>query len=309
MGHGHHHDHGAAGHAHGPPRGPDAVRPLSIALALTAGFLVAEVVGGVLSDSLALLADAGHMLSDVASLALAAWAAWLARRPSTPRFSYGLRRAEILAALVNAVTLVAVAIWVFVEAAQRLADPPEVRGGIVLVVGALGLLVNLASALVLARAGGGLNVRAALGHVLADAAGSVGVLVSAVIVLTTGWEYADPLVSILIGVLILWGARGILAEAVAVLLEAAPAGMDVDEVGHAMASVPGVAEVHDLHVWTIGSGFPALSAHVLVRAGADEHEVRAAVAGLLAERFAVEHCTLQTGPAPGVVLIRPAEGP
>jgi cobalt-zinc-cadmium efflux system protein len=269
-------------------------RALSLALVLIAGFLVVEVVVGLLADSLAVLADAGHMLSDAASLALALFAAWLASRPPTPQRSFGYRRAEILAALANGVALVVVAVWIVVEAIRRLSDPPAVEGGWVLAVGAVGLAVNLAAAAVLHRASShSINVRGALLHVLADLWGSVGVIVAGIVLLTTGWEQADPVAALLIGALIVASAWRLLRESVAILLEAAPAGMSADEVGRAMLGVPRVVEVHDLHVWTITSGFPALSAHVLVEPGADCHAIRRQIEGVLQERFALDHTTLQ----------------
>jgi cobalt-zinc-cadmium efflux system protein len=256
--------------------------------------MVVEIVVGLLADSLAVLADAGHMLSDAASLTLALFAAWLAGRPPTPQRSFGYRRAEILAALANGVALVVVATWIFVEAVRRFSDPPTVEGGWVLVVGAIGLCVNLAAAGVLYRArSSSLNVRGALLHVLADLWGSVGVIVTGIVVLTTGWELADPLVALLIGVLILASAWRLLGESVAILLEAAPSGMAAEDVGRAIIGVPQVVEVHDLHVWTITSGFPALSAHVLVEPGADCHAIRRQIEVVLRGRFALEHTTLQ----------------
>jgi cobalt-zinc-cadmium efflux system protein len=269
-------------------------RALGIALVLIAGFAAVEVVSGLLAGSLALLADAAHMVSDTASLGLAFFAAWLALRPATPRRSFGFRRAEILAALFNGVALVAVSIWIFVAAIGRLGDPPEVPGGWILAVGFAGLAVNIAAAWVLARAGAeSLNVRAALGHVLADALGSAGVIVAGVVVLLTGWDYADPLAALAIAVLVLAGAWRILRESVAILLEETPAGIDAEEVGRALASAEGVVEVHDLHIWTITSGFPALSAHVLVAPGGDCHGVRRDLEQLLHERFDLQHTTLQ----------------
>jgi cobalt-zinc-cadmium efflux system protein len=269
-------------------------RALALALGLVASFMVVEVVAGLFAGSLAVLADAGHMLSDAASLALALLAAWLAGRPATPQRSFGYRRAEILAALANGVALVVVAIWIFVEGARRLADPPGVEGSWVLVVGAIGLAVNLAAAAVLHRAGShSLNVRGALLHVLADLWGSVGVIVAGIVILTTGWELADPLVALLIGVLVLASAWRLLSESVAVLLEMTPAGMAAEDVGRAILGVPSVVQVHDLHVWTITSGFPALSAHVLVEPGADCHAIRRRIEAVLREQFALEHTTLQ----------------
>ena len=283
------HDHG---HEHSRRRADR--RALSIALALISCFFVVEIVVGVLADSLAVLADAGHMLTDAGSLILALFAVWLAGRPPTPQRSFGYRRAEILAALVNGVTLVVVAVWIFVEAVGRLSDPPDVDGAWVLAVGAAGLVVNFAAAGVLHRGGSdSLNVRGALLHVLADLLGSVGVIVAGLLVLTTGWELADPLVAMVIAVLIVVSAWRLLRDSVAILLEAAPAGMSADGVGRAMLAVPQVVQVHDLHVWTITSGFPALSAHVLVEPGADCHAIRRQIEVVLTERFDLGHTTLQ----------------
>ena len=261
---------------------------------MTAGLAVAELVGGLIGGSLALLADAGHMLSDVGSLGLALFALWLAGRPPTARLSFGFRRAEILAALLNGVTLIAIAIWIFVEAARRLSDPPEILAGATLIVALVGLAVNVAGVVILRRSGGrSLNMRAALLHVFADLLGSVGVIVAAVIILTTGWLYADPLVSVLIGLLVLASSWRVLRESLGVLLEATPEGIDADEVGRRMAGVNGVSEVHDLHIWTITSGFPALSAHVLVPDGEDCHARRRELSEMLSREFGIDHTTLQ----------------
>lgn len=268
-------------------------------------FAVVEVAGGVVADSLALLADAVHMVSDAGSLGLALGAAWLASRPATPGRSFGFARAEILAALVNGALLVALSIWIFVEAARRLVDPPDVRGGWVLVVGSIGLLVNLIAARVLWRPGGGsLNLRAALLHVLADLLGSLGVVVAGLVVLTAGWERADPVVSVLIGVLVLLSAWSVLREATGILLEAAPAGLDVQEVRHAVMSHESVVGVHDLHVWTITSGFPSLSAHVVVQRDADCHAVRRELERVLHDRFGLDHTTLQVDHEQGLLAVQ-----
>jgi cobalt-zinc-cadmium efflux system protein len=263
-------------------------------LALTAAYTVAEVVAGIFTGSLALLADAGHMLGDVAALGLALGAAWLATRPATPERSFGFQRAEILAALANGLALVAIAIWVFVEAVGRLDDPPEILGGWMLAVALVGVLVNLAAAGILARAAEeSLNVQAAFRHVVADLASSVGVSVAAIVVLATGWRQADPIAGMLIAVLILASSWGILRDSVRVLLEATPAGIDAQEVGRRMAAADGVVEVHDLHIWMITSGFPALSAHVLVERGDDCHARRLELERMLADEFGLEHTTLQ----------------
>ena len=286
----HVHDHAA----HADASRTESRRALAIVLALTATFTVAEVIGGLLTGSLALLADAGHMLSDNFSLGLALFAAWLATRPATPNRSFGYNRAEILAALINGATLVAVSVWIFFEAYHRFRDPPEILGGWMLLVAALGLVVNVAGALVLSRSGGeSLNVEGALRHVLADLLGSVGAISAAAIILLTGWRYADPLVSVLIALLILASSWKLLRESTSILLEQAPRGLDVNEVGESMVGVEGVVEVHDLHVWTITSGFPSLSAHVLVGKNEDCHARRRDLERLLASEYGIEHTTLQ----------------
>jgi cobalt-zinc-cadmium efflux system protein len=287
----------AMAHAHEHPHertGGESSRALAIVLALTTTFTVAEIVGGLLTGSLALLADAGHMLSDNLSLGIALLAAWLAGRPATPEKSFGYKRAEILAALANGVTLVAISIWIFVEAYSRLQEPPEILGGPVLAVATLGLLVNAAGAVILSRSGGeNLNAQGALRHVIADALGSVGVMAAALIIVLTGWRYADPLVSVAIGALILASSWSLLRDSTNILLEATPRGIDAEEVGRRMAGAEGVVEVHDLHIWTITSGFPALSAHVLVGQSEDCHARRRYLEDLLAREYGISHTTLQ----------------
>jgi cobalt-zinc-cadmium efflux system protein len=281
-----HHDHD---HARAASR-----RALAVALGLTASYTVVEVVGGVFAGSLALLADAVHMLSDNVALALALVAVWLAAKPATSERTFGYKRAEVLAALANGVLLVALAIWIFVEAIMRLRDPGEVLGGWMLVIALVGMAVNVAAGVVLGRARShSLNVEAAFRHVFADLLGSIGVAVAAVVILTTDWVEADPLVSILIGVLVLASAWTILRDSTAILLESTPRGIDADALGRRLASLPGVVEVHDLHVWTITSGFAALSAHVLVKPGDDCHERRRQLERLLYSEFGIEHTTLQ----------------
>src|SRR5829696_8254102 len=269
-------------------------RALAVVLALTASFTVVEIIGGLLTGSLALLADAGHMLSDNLSLGLALFAAWLAQRPATPNKSFGYRRAEILAALANGVTLVVVSIWVFVEAYTRFREPTEVLGGPMLFVAALGLVVNLAGGIILFRSGGeSLNVQGAMRHVFADALGSVGAIIAAVVIILTGWRYADPLISVAIGLLILASSWKLLKDSTNILLEATPSNLNATEVGRKMASADGIVEVHDLHIWTITSGFPALSAHVLVGRQEDCHARRHELESLLAREYGISHTTLQ----------------
>ena len=282
-----------------PTERAESARSLRIALALTAGFMVAEAVGGLLTGSLALLADAGHMLSDTLSLAIALLAIWFAQRPPTPQRSFGYQRAEVLAALLNGVLLILIAAWILWEAIGRLSEPPEVLGGGMLAVALGGVAVNLIAFRVLAGSGDGhghshsLNVAAALRHVIADLAGSVGAVVASILVITLGWELADPLVAGLIGLLVIASGVPILRDSLRVLLEQAPTGVEVTEVGRAMVESPGIAEVHDLHVWTITSGFPALSAHVLVGTDDDCHALRRDLEAMLADRFGIEHTTLQ----------------
>ena len=290
------------GHDH--EAGPGHRRALALALAITASFTVVEVVGGFLTGSLAVLADAVHMLSDNVSIALALVAVWLAAKPATSERTYGYKRAEVLAALANGVMLVALAIWIFVAAIQRIQNPGDVLGGWMLVIAIVGIGVNLAAAVILYRAReDSLNVNAAFRHVIADLLGSFGVAVAAVVILATGWLQADALVSILIGVLILASSWSILRDAMTILLEAAPKGIETRAVGRRLAGAPGVVEVHDLHIWTITSGFPALSAHVLVGGGEDCHRRRRELESLLGDEFGIEHTTLQVDHVGDVGLV------
>ena len=283
-------------------------RTLALVLALTVAITVVEVVGGLATGSLALLADAVHMLSDNLALGLALTAVWLAGRPSTPERSFGYQRAEVLAALVNGLVLVGLAIWIFIEAWGRLSDPPEVLGGWMLAVALVGLAANLVAAGILARtAHSSLNMQAALRHVIADALGSAGVVVAAVVILTTGWEYADPLVGAVIAVLVLGSSWSVLRDSVHILLEGTPRGIDAGAVGRRMSGMPGVVDVHDLHIWTITSGFVALSAHVLVEPGDDCHARRRELERLLEDEYGIGHTTLQVdhaGPGSRVVSLR-----
>jgi cobalt-zinc-cadmium efflux system protein len=292
--HSHTHDHAA----------PTSKKALGAALALTLAYTAVEVVGGLLTGSLALLADAGHMLSDNISLALALGAVWLAGRPATSQRTLGYQRAEILAALVNGVALVVIALWIVYAAIQRFQDPPDVLAGWMLVVAFVGLFVNVGAGLILYRArGDSLNIEAAFRHVLADLLGSIGVIAAALTILLTGWLRADPLISVLIGVLILASAWSVIRDSTAILLESTPKGIDADEVGRRMAGAPGVTQVHDLHVWTITSGFTALSAHVLVGAGEDCHLRRRELEVILEHDFGITHTTLQVDHVPEGQLV------
>jgi cobalt-zinc-cadmium efflux system protein len=234
------------------------------------------------------------MLSDNVALGLALGAAWLARKPVTPERTFGYKRAEVLVALANGVTLVVLAVWIVYEALRRLGDETEILGGWMLAIALAGIGVNAAAGVILARErGGSINVDAAFRHVLADFLGSLGVAVAAVVILTTGWLEADPVVSILIALLILASSWSILRDSTGILLEAAPRGIDTSAVGRRLANAPGVVEVHDLHIWTITSGFPALSAHVLVGRGEDCHGRRRELEQVLSREFGIEHTTLQ----------------
>jgi cobalt-zinc-cadmium efflux system protein len=262
-------------------------------VALTATFMVVEALAGWWSGALALVADAGHMLIDVAALMLSAFTAWLAQRPASPARTFGYLRLEILAALVNGVALAGIAFGVTLEAVERVRDPQPIRAGVFLVVAALGLAVNLVSLRILHHIRhGGLNVRGAYLHVLGDALGSVAALSAAVIVATTGWTVADPVVSIALSALILFGAWSLLKESVNILLEAVPAHVRLDQVKARLLTVAGVADVHDLHVWTVTSGVVAMSGHAVVPELA-RHP--AALERMLAEldTLGIHHATLQ----------------
>ncbi|QCB93695.1 cation diffusion facilitator family transporter [Cellulomonas shaoxiangyii] len=288
------------GHAHGTATGRYRSR-LVLVLVITLGVVGAQVVGGLLSGSLALLADAGHMLTDASGVALALVAGTLAARPATNTRTYGLQRAEILAALANGLLLAGLAIWVVVEAVQRWTDPPEVETGLMLAVAAAGAVANLVC-LVILRAGRreSLNVRGAYLEVLGDLVGSVAVIAAGIVIATTGYARADVVASVAIGVFIVPRAWSLLRDVVDVLLEATPKGLDLDRVRDHMRRVPGVVDVHDLHAWTITSGVTALSAHVVVD---DECIVEGrpgvvldALDECLGEHFAMRHCTLQLEP-------------
>lgn len=269
-------------------------RRLATALAITACVLTAEVIGGLLTHSLALLADAGHMISDVGALGLSLGALWLASRPATDARTYGFHRAEILAALANSVALAAIAAYVFWQAAERLTAPPHVDSGPMLAVASAGLAANLASAALLTgERRASLNVRSAFLHVLGDAAASAGVIVAGIIMLTTGEYLADPIISIFIGALILLSSGRIVWDSTLVLLEATPAGISVPAVQSALLSAPGVAGVHDLHVWTVTSGFVSLSAHVETSGERDPHDVLVHLRSLLSRNFNINHATIQ----------------
>jgi cobalt-zinc-cadmium efflux system protein len=269
-------------------------RLLALALGVLVAFMVVEVVLGLLANSLALLADAGHMLTDASALGLALFASWAAGLPARGRWTFGFARAEILAAQVNGLALLILGVWILYSAARRLADPPEVNGAVVAAVAVAGVAVNLGVLAVLSRARReSLNIRGAYLHVATDLAAFVGTAIAGVLILLTGWDRFDPLASIVVVGLMLAAAASLLRESGRIFLEGAPASVPPAEVGRAIAEQDGVVETHDLHVWTVTSGFPALSAHVLVRPGADCHRIRLELEGMLRERFGVQHTTLQ----------------
>ncbi|HUF12507.1 MAG TPA: cation diffusion facilitator family transporter [Longimicrobiales bacterium] len=291
-GHPHPHTHARGhGHEHHRAAGEQGLRWV---LMLTATFMVAEFVGGLVSNSLALLADAAHMLTDVGAIGLSLFALWFARRPPTAGKTFGWARIEILAALVNAATLLLLAAFIFIEAWQRFSEPFAIRGGLMLIVAAGGLVVNVIAAFLLHRfAGESLNVRGAYLHVLGDLLGSVGAIVAALVILTTGWTPADPLISVFVGVLILVSGWNLLRESVDILLESVPAHVDMIEVQRAIDEIPGVDNVHDLHVWTVTSGFLAMSGHAVVASPEDHTRVLSEIHRRMAQRFGIRHVTVQ----------------
>ncbi len=283
--------HGHAGHSHAHT---DDSRRLSIALVLLLAFMAAEVVVGILASSLALLADAAHMLTDAGAIALALFAARLARRPPEGGFTFGYRRAEILSAQLNGATLVGLGALIGIEGIRRLVDPPDVEGAAVLIVAVVGIGVNLVATFVLSGANRrSLNVEGAFQHVLNDLFAFVATAVAGAVILLTGFGRADGIAALLVAALMLYSGVGLLRESGRVLLEAAPRDLDPDEIGTALAAEHHVVEVHDLHVWEVTSGFPALSAHVTVRSGCDTQAHRRQLAELLRERFGITHSTLQ----------------
>jgi cobalt-zinc-cadmium efflux system protein len=283
--------HAHAGHSHAHM---DDSRRLTIALVLLLAFMAAEVVVGILASSLALLADAAHMLTDAGAIALALFAARLARRPPEGGFTFGYRRAEILSAQLNGATLVGLGALIAIEGIRRLVEPPEVEGAAVLIVAVVGIGVNLLATLVLSGANRrSLNVEGAFQHVLNDLFAFIATAIAGAIILLTDFGRADGIAALLVAALMLYSGVGLLRESGRVLLEAAPRDLDPDKIGNALAAEHHVVEVHDLHVWEVTSGFPALSAHVTVRSGCDTQAHRRQLAELLRDRFGITHSTLQ----------------
>lgn len=282
--HDHHHDH----HHRGVPG-----RRLLLALLLTFSFALVEALGGLWSGSLALLGDAGHMFSDAVALGLAMLAAWVARRPPSARHSYGLARAEVVAALFNGLLMIAVIVGIVVEAIQRLRSPQPVPGLAVMGIAALGLFVNLLVLGVLTRGAHDLNTRGAVLHVLGDLLGSVAALTAGAVIFYTGWLPIDPLLSLLICVLILYSTLRLLRESLHVLMEGVPHHLDLEQVGRTLAGVPGVIAIHDLHIWAPDAGRPVLSAHVVVDNLDGWMDLLEKLEALLETRFGIDHVTLQ----------------
>ena len=299
----HDHDHaGHAGHSHGVSADSDS-RKLTIALGLILGFMCVEIASGVIAHSLALLSDAGHMLTDAAAIGFSLVAVRLAQRPARGSMTYGLKRVEILSAQANGVTLLVLAGFIVYESIHRLVSPPGVRGGLMLAIALVGIAVNLAATWTLARANRqSLNVEGSFQHILTDLYAFIGTAIAAAIILTAGFDRADPLASLLVAALMLRSAYGLLRDSGRVFLEAAPRGRNPDEIGRTMAAEPGVVEIHDLHIWEVTSGFPALSAHVLVGAETDCHEARRRIEALLHDRFDLQHTTLQVDHEGGELL-------
>jgi cobalt-zinc-cadmium efflux system protein len=276
-------------HDHGSDR-----RALILALGLVVALMAGEVVAGILAHSLALLSDAAHMLTDAGALGLSLLALWLAGRPAGGNLTFGLRRAEVLSAQANGGTLLVLAGLILYEAVARLVDPLDAEGWTMIAVALAGILVNGVATMQLARANrASMAVEGSYQHLLTDAFAFAGTLAAGAVILATGFTRADPIASLLVAALMVRSAVGLLRDSGRILLEAAPAGMDVAAIGRALASDPRVASVHDLHVWEIGTDFPALSAHVLVRPGDDCHGVRRELEQLLSEQFAITHTTLQ----------------
>ena len=300
------HDHGE-GLATSSGTHASSRRRLGFALALTASFMVVEIVAGLVSGSLALLSDAGHMLTDAGSLGLALWAQSISSRPRSERKTFGYQRAEVLAAAVNGIVLGATAIAVVVEAIRRFAEPHSVQGATMLAVAAVGLGVNILAAWILSRGGAhSLNLRGAAAHVLADAAGSVAALVAAVLILTKGWTIADPITSIVISALIIFGAWRLLRDATNVLMEGAPAGIDVAALERLARETPGVSDLHDLHVWSLVGTAPVVTAHVVLSPGAHGVQVARDVGRRLENAVGGAHVTVQPEAAAETKLVPPA---
>ncbi|AWV36915.1 cation transporter [Paenibacillus odorifer] len=291
---GHSHSHGSHGHQHFDPSGNK--KGLLIALIITVGIMFLEFFGGLITNSLALLSDSGHMLNDASSLALSLVAVWFATKPASPNKTYGFHRFEILAALLNGVTLFVVAGFIIVEAYGRFFEPPAVASGSMMLIASIGLLANVASAWSLMRKGdvkNNINLRSAYLHVLGDALGSVGAIIAGLIMMIFGWYVADPIISVLVALLILRGAWGIIKHTVHVLMEGTPITINPAQVKEILESIEGVKNVHDLHIWTITSGLDSLSCHILIEEEADDQRILQQAIRLIADHFKIQHTTIQ----------------
>jgi cobalt-zinc-cadmium efflux system protein len=292
--HFHGHDHGSHSHAHVTPGGgPQAQHVLWMVLLLTAGFALVEVVAGFLAGSLALLSDAGHMVTDVAALGLALFANAVGRRAPSQRASYGYGRAEVLAAFVNAIVMLAVVAVIAIEAVRRLLEPTPVQGQTVFGVALAGLAINILCAWLLSRVSGSLNTRGAMIHVLGDLLGSLAAIIAGGVIMATGWMPIDPILSLVVSILILRSTVQLLKQSTGVLMESVPTHLDYNAIGQALARLPGVTGVHDLHVWNMTAERAALSAHIVLADGNVWPQTLAAAQRMLARDFAIEHVTLQ----------------
>lgn len=293
--HGHHHHHGHGHHHHDLGREGNK-KGLTIALIITAGIMLLEFFGGIITNSLALLSDSGHMLSDASSLVLSLVAIWFATKPSSPNKTYGFYRFEILAALFNGVTLFVIAGFIVWEAIQRFYNPPTVASGSMMLIASIGLFANLLSAWALMRKGdvkNNVNLRSAYLHVIGDALGSVGAIVAGLVMWLFGWYVADPIISVLVALLILKGAWGVIKHTIHILMEGTPITIDQDEVKKALESIEGVIDVHDLHIWTITSGLDSLSCHILIEDHQDSQKVLQNAIHIIEEKFKILHTTIQ----------------
>jgi cobalt-zinc-cadmium efflux system protein len=300
----HDHSHHDDQHPHDHIQSGGSTRRLGIVLVMILAFMVVEAVGGWLTNSLALIADAGHMLTDAGAIALALFASWLARRPSGPQRTYGYYRAEILAALMNAVTLIAIVVFILMEAYERLSSPQSVMGLPMMLIAIIGLIVNLVSLRVLHANGSqehdgndhALNVRGVIWHIIGDTLGSVGAITGGLLVWWKGWYWADPVVSVVISVIILFGGVKLVLESVSVLMESSPERIDVSEVQTALCALNGVSEVHDLHIWTVTSGFESLSVHLVTEEKQTDVALLSCAREVLESRFGLDHVTIQIEP-------------
>ena len=293
--HAHDHPHAHAhSHSHGDHSHEVSRQRLMLVLSITAIFMVLELVGGILSNSLALIADSAHMLTDVGALGLSLFVLWFSRRPARPQKTYGYLRLEILAALVNGVALVVISGMIFWQAYERLLRPEPVEGGLMLAVAIAGLIVNIIGAgLLHSAAGHSLNVRGAYLHVIGDLIGSAGAILAAIVIIATGVTIADPIISIIVALLILFGSWKLVKESVDVLLEAVPAHIDLTDVRNAIDAIPGVDDVHDLHVWTVTSGYLAMSGHAVVQNPQDNQTILREIHRRMRDQFGIAHVTVQ----------------